>query len=236
MPRRRNSRSPACGAGEIRSIMASSKLNGERRSTPTTYARNRNDTRSYPVATTCAPSRATACDRDHASVNREPPFCGKRASVSVASRDRDTGVRLSFRKPSRLFPGDRRFRHFARFTGIPSGDRELRLRHSPNVSVPSRTKMELSHEYFRPACPLGLTCLHDHRRAGARPGIEPTVDFLSRRRRPGHRYLLSRSGTGQCADRAPAPRLSVLITDVGTTIAALPTVSSYRPGLSRIWK
>jgi hypothetical protein len=29
-----------------------------------------NDTRSDPVATTCAPSR----DRDHASVNREPPF------------------------------------------------------------------------------------------------------------------------------------------------------------------
>src|SRR5580704_19042536 len=37
------------------------------------------------------------------------------APVSVASRDRDTGVRLSFRRPSRLLPGARRFRHFARF-------------------------------------------------------------------------------------------------------------------------
>jgi hypothetical protein len=68
----------------------------------------------HPIATTCAPSRATASDRDHASVNREPPLCGKRASVSVASHDRDTGVRLSSRRPSRLFPGDRQFRHFAR--------------------------------------------------------------------------------------------------------------------------
>jgi hypothetical protein len=42
-------------------------------------------------------------------------LCGKRASVSVASRDGDTGARLSFRRPSRLFPGERRFRYFARF-------------------------------------------------------------------------------------------------------------------------
>jgi hypothetical protein len=59
--------------------------------------------------------RTIARDRDHASANREPLFAEKRASVSVASRDGDTGVRLSFRRPSRLLPGDRRFRHFARF-------------------------------------------------------------------------------------------------------------------------
>jgi hypothetical protein len=59
--------------------------------------------------------RTIARDRDHASVNREPRLCGKRASVFVASRDGGTGVRLSFHRPSRLFPGDRRFRYFARF-------------------------------------------------------------------------------------------------------------------------
>ncbi len=67
-----------------------------------------NDTRSDPVATTCAPSRATAT----ALRSTESPLCAKRASVSVASRDRDTGVRLSFRRPSRLLPGDQRFRLF----------------------------------------------------------------------------------------------------------------------------
>jgi hypothetical protein len=39
-----------------------------------THLKLGNDTRSDPVATTCAPSRATACDRDHASVNRVPPL------------------------------------------------------------------------------------------------------------------------------------------------------------------
>jgi hypothetical protein len=70
-------------------------------------ARQRHPQRS--VTTTCAPSRATATTIR----STESPLCGKR--VSVASRDRDTGVRLSFRRPSRLFPGDRQFRHLARF-------------------------------------------------------------------------------------------------------------------------
>jgi hypothetical protein len=70
-----------------------------------------NDIRSDPVATTCAPSGATAT----ALRSTESPFAEKRSSVSVASHDRDTGVRLSFRRPSRLLPGDRRFWHFARF-------------------------------------------------------------------------------------------------------------------------
>src|SRR5258706_2077652 len=72
-------------------------------------ARQRHPQRSF--TTTCAPSRATATTIR----STESPLCGKRASVSVASRDRDTGVRLSFRRPSRLFPGDRQFRHLARF-------------------------------------------------------------------------------------------------------------------------
>jgi hypothetical protein len=38
------------------------------------------------------------------------------ALIMVAFRTRlALGVRLSLRKPSRLLPGDRRFRHFARF-------------------------------------------------------------------------------------------------------------------------
>src|SRR3984893_10672709 len=37
------------------------------------------------------------------------------SSALTIARDRDTGVRPSLGRSSRLFPGDRRFRHFARF-------------------------------------------------------------------------------------------------------------------------
>jgi hypothetical protein len=58
--------------------------------------------------------RTIARDRDHASVNREPLFA-KNARPYSSLLAMGTGVRLSFHRPSRLFPGDRRFRYFARF-------------------------------------------------------------------------------------------------------------------------
>src|ERR1700730_10630572 len=97
--------------------------------------------------------------------------------------------------------------------------------------------MEPSCEYSRPVSSLGYTCLHDHQWTCARPEIEPTVDFLSHNRHPGSQYLLSRRGASQCADRAPASRLSVLIADVGTTVAAARRqISSHRSGLSWVRK
>ena len=50
--------------------------------------------------------------------SQRDPQRSRRDDLRTIARDRDhasVGVRLGFRRPSRLFPGGRRFRHLARF-------------------------------------------------------------------------------------------------------------------------
>jgi hypothetical protein len=59
--------------------------------------------------------RTIVRDRDHASVKPRAPFAANARPYPSLLAIGDTGVRLSFLRPSRLLPVDRRFRHFARF-------------------------------------------------------------------------------------------------------------------------
>src|ERR1700761_4478431 len=99
----------------------------------------------------------------------------------------------------------------------------------PNISIQYAEKERL-YEHPGPAYPLRSHGLHD--RPSISPGfaIEPTFDFLSHRRNRRAKDLLSRGGAGQCADRAHASWLSVLIANVGAfTATSGRQISSHRP-------